>query len=278
MGLKFSERKGFKAPPDVIQKDFMSEELRNSLWNVLDLIVWRSERFLWNQYGEPGLASFSRALWFQYFKKPIDSRPDHPHRILGEIRDYFFSCEWYEVYDFLEWVLAWASESSDAQKYQRLSVLLNAVLEQEFAGYRFVEDILTDIIDEKEIGALKEALDDPQFPGVRSHLQTAFHLLSDRENPDYRNSIKESISAVESLAKAITGKDKASLPDALVVLEKGGKLHSALKQAFVKFYAYTSDQGGIRHAMLEEPELNAADAKFFLLSCTSFINYLKSRL
>jgi hypothetical protein len=29
--------------------------------------------------------------------------------------------------------------------------------------------------------------------------------------------------------------------------------------------------------MLEESNLDAADAKFFLVSCASFINYLKSR-
>lgn len=46
----------------------------------------------------------------------------------------------------------------------------------------------------------------------------------------------------------------------------------------MKLYAYTSDEGGIRHAMLDEPNLTAADARYFLLSCTSFVNYLKSQL
>jgi len=55
-------------------------------------------------------------------------------------------------------------------------------------------------------------------------------------------------------------------------------LHSALKEGFLKLYSYTNDENGIRHAMLEVPELNQADAKYFLLSCTSFVNYLKSAL
>ncbi len=38
------------------------------------------------------------------------------------------------------------------------------------------------------------------------------------------------------------------------------------------------DADGIRHAMLEEPELTAADARYFLLSCTSFVNYLKAQI
>lgn len=80
------------------------------------------------------------------------------------------------------------------------------------------------------------------------------------------------------MANTVTGKKKASLSDALAELEKSGHLHKALKQAFVKFYAWTSDEGGIRHAMLEKPNLTAADAKYMLLACTSFINYLKSKL
>ena len=46
----------------------------------------------------------------------------------------------------------------------------------------------------------------------------------------------------------------------------------------MKLYGYTSDEGGIRHAMLDEPNLTSADARYFLLSCTSFVNYLKAQL
>ena len=76
----------------------------------------------------------------------------------------------------------------------------------------------------------------------------------------------------------LTNNPKASLGDALTILEKNGKLHKALKEGFSKIYGYTSDEGGIRHAMLEEPNVDVNDAKFFLLSCTSFVNYLKSRI
>lgn len=278
MMRSFSERKGLKEPLTVIQKHGMSEELRNSLWNVLDLLMWRGERFLWVQLGEAEIWDFSKILWFQYFKQPIDSRPDRPGKVLAVIREYFFSCEWNEVYDFLEWLQSWAAKGSNLHKYRHLPTALNGVLERELAGYRFVNGVCTEITDEQEIRVLEEELSDDRFSGVQVHLRTALRLLSDRESPDYRNSIKESISAVESLAKVVTDNRKASLSDALAELEKSGHLHKALKQAFVKFYAWTSDEGGIRHAMLDEPNLTAADAKYVLLACTSFINYLKSKL
>ncbi len=121
-------------------------------------------------------------------------------------------------------------------------------------------------------------LRDSKFAAVAAHLQRALELYSNREIPDYRNSIKESISAVECIARIVAENPKATLGDALKAIEKKGSLHPALKDGFLKLYGYTSDEGGIRHAMLDDPNINAADARYFLLSCTSFVNYLKAQL
>jgi len=74
-----------------------------------------------------------------------------------------------------------------------------------------------------------------------------------------------------------TGSNKADLDKCLKRIEKEGKieLHGALKQAFSRLYAYTSDEKGIRHALLDEPALDFEDARFMLVSCSAFINYLK---
>jgi hypothetical protein len=98
--------------------------------------------------------------------------------------------------------------------------------------------------------------------------------MSDRQTPDYRNSIKESISAVESACIIISGDKNATLGKALKIIEDRYSLHGALKSAFEKLYGYTSDAQGIRHALLDEPNLDFYDAKFMLVTCTTFINYL----
>lgn len=156
--------------------------------------------------------------------------------------------------------------------------LLNRVLERELSGYRIVDGIVTDVTDKQEVEMLEATLQDTNYEGVNSHLRSALRLLSRRDKPDYRNSIKESISAVESMTRIIAGDKKATLGDALKVLERNAVLHPALKQGFSKLYGYTSDEEGVRHAMLEEPNLTAADAKYFLMSCTSFVNYLKAKM
>lgn len=269
--MKFSERKGYSQISEIIKTDGINEELANTIWNILDLLFWKQKDFLNTQYGEPGIEKFSIILWLNYFKQPIDSRPEISWGILDFIREYYFSCEWYEVYDFLEFVLNYF-DNKEANR------TVNAILERELSGYRFVGGIITDITSEQEITMLEDTFANRDFPSVNAHLHRALELLSDRDNPDYRNSIKESISAVESIARIITGNLKASLGEALKVIARSGNLHPALIKSFTKLYGYTSDENGIRHAMLDEPNIAASDAKFFLLSCTSFINYLKTKM
>jgi AbiJ N-terminal domain 4 len=275
----FSERKGLKSATETLQSNSMSADLRVSLWNALDISLWSTSGFLYGSSGYAGqIEDFSRLLWFQYFKKPMDERPGdgHPSRgpkILKVIRDEFFSCAWNEVYDFLEFVVR-VRERKDPE----LVKFLNGILAREMAGYRLIDGHAVDITSEQEKAMLEEALSDTKFSGAASHLSRALEMLADRKNPDYRNSIKESISAVEAMARVVAGSPKATLGDALKALEKTGKLHTALKEGFSKLYGYASDEDGIRHAMLDEPTISQADAKYFLLSCTSFVNYLKASL
>lgn len=225
------------------------------------------------RYGRAQIFEFSHALWFHFFKRPADERPDTAYAILGEIRTFFFDCEWYEVYDFIEWVVSHFGHEGEG--YQKL---FNVLLERELAGYRFIDGKVVSITDQQEIRMLEEALGDNRFSGATAHLKRALELLADRKTPDYRNSIKESISAVESVARSIANTPKATLGEALKILERNNKIHSALKEGLLKLYGYTSDEQGIRHAMLDEPDVTQADAQFMLMSCTSFVNYLKAML
>src|SRR5206468_3589043 len=93
----------------------------------------------------------------------------------------------------------------------------NQILEKEFSAYRFVGDKITPITSKEEISEINNAINSP-LQSVNEHLNRALALLSDRENPDSRNSIKESISAVEAICQKITGKESATLGDALNVI------------------------------------------------------------
>ncbi len=162
---------------------------------------------------------------------------------------------------------------------KRFIEICNQTLESELSAYRFAGDKLIRITNEQELETLQKALELPDsLKPVKDHLKAAIDLFSDRENPDYRNSIKESISAVEAACVILTGDTKATLGQALKKLEdKGIKLHKALQSSFSSLYGYTSDADGIRHALLEESSLDFDDAKFMLVSCSAFVNYLAAK-
>jgi len=156
----------------------------------------------------------------------------------------------------------------------------NTILEQELSAYRFVGGKIVRITSKEEILEIEKALDIPEpLKRVRIHLERALGLLADKKSPDYRNSIKESISAVEAICKLISGDEKATLDQALNKLETDFNLclHPALKKAFRSLYGYTSDEKGIRHSLLDEPNINFEDAKFMLVVCSTFINYFKEK-
>lgn len=151
---------------------------------------------------------------------------------------------------------------------------MNQLFQQEFVGYRFIGGEITPISDDVEVGTICESLD-IQFDGCKAHIKKAVHLLSDRNTPDYKNSIKESISAVEAICNVIIGRDNATLGDALNYMERKRNLKGQLKAAFEKLYSYTNEKGGIRHSEgLFESNVTFEEAKFMLVSCCAFVNYL----
>ena len=111
---------------------------------------------------------------------------------------------------------------------------------------------------------------------MAEHIKTAIALYSDRKKPDYRNSIKESISAVEAACNFITGEKNSGLPAALRKIEELHGLHPAFKDGLKKIYGYTSDADGIRHALSEVANVTEEDARFMLVICSAFANYLIS--
>ena len=89
--MRFSERKGLKPVSDIMQVDGMSDELRTSIWNVLDIELWSVEGFVW-VHGRPSkhIIGLGKTLYYSYIKKPLDQLPSRPDGILKVLRERFF--------------------------------------------------------------------------------------------------------------------------------------------------------------------------------------------
>ncbi len=185
------------------------------------------------------------------------------------LREYFFKTEWNEVFDLIEFIIAnWPSQVTS-----NLCSGLNMVLTEENSAYRLVNGQFGEITNDTEVEEVNAA-SSAGLDGVSTHITAAVKFLFDRKNPNYRNSIKESISAVESLFKVLTNNKSATLSDGLKEIKSTIDVHPALISGFEKIYAYTSDQGGIRHAIFDSDKTSFSDAKFMLVSCSAFINYV----
>lgn len=274
--MRFSERNGYREVKIVLDKEELSIETINILWTlVLELIIdFRNNDGQYGNHSE--LTTYFRDLYIHFFKLPIDKMPKSYGQVdkfeaKRELRDWFFKSEWDLILDFIEFT---ASYHIDFEKTS------NQFLKREMSAYRFVEGKIIEINSKEEIVEIENAIKNAdKFSSVKTHLKQALDLLSDRKTPDYRNSIKESISSVESLAKIITNNDKTTLGQALKEIENKHQIPGSLKSAFSALYGYTSDESGIRHSLLESSvSVDIEEARFMLITCSAFVNYLLNKI
>jgi hypothetical protein len=278
----FSKRMGIQPVRATLLADRMDEDLRTDLWNVVALTYW----LFFEKYRlgdeENWLVT---GLWTRVLRRRVDDLPLRWQDQRKRFREWFDSCSWNEVYEFIEFLpnnyRGVSDEPNHSDQQDPINSLFveqcNAVLERNASAYRFVGTRLAPITTDEEIDQVEQAsiLTGALTP-VGTHIATALARLADREYPDYRNSIKESISAVETISRLISGHRKATLGDALKKLDAQQKvqIHPALRNAFSGLYGFASDASGIRHALMDESDLDIEDATFMLVACSAFVNYL----
>ncbi len=285
----FSDRNGIKPENTMIQYKEFDKRTRVQLQNMLSQLYREVYGELY--YGKPYIQDFFRYVLGTIYSESVDVRIKYDDDdIWNMINTTIMEDEYDDVLTLIEAIIQhWDNYIQDSVNngsysyfdvpFKGISIfkIVNIFFEREYIGYRFVDGIITPICDEYEIESINQALD-IKFQPVYEHISKANRLIADRNNPDYENSIKESISAVEAICKIITdasGYD-ATLGNMLKMLVKNGvEIHPDLNAAFNCLYKYSSDANGIRHAgKLGGAASTFEEAKFMLVSCSAFINYL----
>lgn len=281
--MNFSQRNGLSEIRQSLQIDSIDKKLKTKIWNLIyeyffvTLDSWYSD--IYSQSPSKCMMVCS-VIWTDFFDKVVDEMPNYSEQYHSNFKEFFKQnynrMLWHEIYDLLEFM------SVLDQKYfsELFAPNCNEILKREQSGYRIIENKVLQTTSEIEISSIEDAIrGSAHLSPVSVHLNSSLALLTNRANPDFRNSVKESISAVEAICAEITKNEKASLGAALSEIEKKFKLHEALKKSFSALYGYTSDSGGIRHKLIEDDiEVSYEDAMFMLVSCTAFINYLRSKM
>ncbi|MCH4890419.1 hypothetical protein EZV73_22745 [Acidaminobacter sp. JC074] len=291
---KFSERQGL-VQAQFIQYDEMNQHLRIRILNYINKQL--------NYFYDVEFENYKTVcdkIVADYFIAEVNDDYDQAKNY---IRLECYNGDWYQVYDLLEYVfnlfndhfMSMLVEIPDVmppqmvysyqdlvdndndhylEKIKELKDEIEYLLEIENSAYRMISSQLVPISNQDEISTIVDA-SHTKYKSVNMHLEKAISFYSDRVNPDYKNSIKESISAVEAICKIITNKDNKTLAPALDIMEQQGiKIHKGLKEGFKNIYGFTSDKDGIRHAKINFTECPEEDARFMLVSCSAFINYL----
>ena len=270
----YSKRIGKVPSKKAIQIDSMDTDLRTKLWNVIHILFiqpgfdGRGEIYL-------DLSNFFKMLRIHFYNEPIDEG-EYPTLEADKLKQFIFKSVWYRVYDLIQIIpYCFSPTMPEFPANVQFRRVCNDILESESAPCRFVGHDLLNVVEKQEIEEIEEAISEKgKFTPASNHLKKSITLLADKKNPDYSNSIKESISAVEATCQIIANNPKATLGDALRIVSKDKELHPALKESFEKIYGYTSDADGIRHAFTGVSKLAYEDAKFMLVSCSAFVNYL----
>ena len=276
--LTFSQREGLSPLPEAMQLKHVTTDFRNIVWLAVDKAIERESDGFVVYFRDASTRAIILSYCIRILHWPHDQIVHSPSNHRELLRKTILEGTFDEVLTLVEFIL----------RAKRCSQGLRQVLEDAFQHGRLaytiqmIDDLPTivpRVSEESGIATQQaiETIEEKAPPGARTHLRTAASAIDEER---YADAVRESIHAVESVARTIDPNAGNSLGSALNSLEKAGLLkHPALKEGFSKLYGYTSDENGIRHALLEESaaDVDIDDAVFMFGACACFAAYLTNK-
>lgn len=273
--LTFSQRAGLEPLPDALKLEELSDQARALLWKFIYEDLQRVERRSSGYSGPSQLGEPWRSILYDWHvrreHRPADEFYVTHHDNIEHVKSIINTKPFNVVFDFLEFVMRHRSCLRNIKPFVRYC------FEQSLVAYTVVDDgpTIMPAATPEEGAAIQTALHvaaDAGLDGARAHLMKSGEELNEG---NFADSVRESIHAVESVAKKLSKKADTALSPALGALSKKVPIHADLMTGFKKIYGYTSDEKGVRHALLEgKANVDREDAVFMLGACASFVTYL----
>ena len=274
--FSFSQAQGYEEIPGPLKLGELPKEERTRIWNLfythLSNSMSPSDLLGNGPWIGRGWKDILRAAHIDFHGGRLDEWKSDFRPVCKELREYIETQPFNKVFDLIQFVLRRSECTSDFRRQMqgtfdecRLAYTIDIARPPTILPTVTPEEGRT-VID--ALRTLRQA----GLNGSAAHLRKA----SERINAgDWAGSVRESIHSVESVARQLDP-GAATLGPALSSVEKRGALHPALKEAFSKLYGYTSDEQGVRHALLDRPDANVGidEAVFMLGACASFASYL----
>ncbi len=269
--LTFSQAQGYEGLPGPLALEELSSDARHRLWDLLYIYLRRS-----SGGGHLGVnwRAIAAELHREFLEIPLEEFRGTIDEFLGIYRYQILEdLEFNKVFDVLQIIMRHPKCPSE------FTVEVKALFE--YCQLAYCVDTngpptIFPMATWQEGEAITDAmhtLSETGLDGARTHLRKATELIN---QGDWPGSIRESIHSVESVARTLAPESASTLAPALKSLEERKHIHPALKDAFSKLYGYTSDEEGIRHALLDHSASPSGrdEAVFMLGVCASFASYL----
>jgi hypothetical protein len=271
--LPFSQRENPKLIPPQLKLGEVSHQLRNRVdYEFAELMRESTNDIYFGRFYSNDIKKFFRDFQVMFLSESVHEISDYG-KVYTKFRVGLSSGAYPRFFDLIEFMCRHETLGG------RLRPAVMRVFAEERVAYRIAEDgLVVAVGTEAEADNFFRAIESADLHNAaapKSHLLNSGSALA---KGDWSGSIRESIHAVESVARGLTGKP-SKLSDALDALEKRGEIHKSLKEACLKLYGYASNAEGIRHAMVFEgvPKVDEHDALFMLGACASFVSYLLAR-
>ena len=269
--VSFSEAHGLKPSPRQLELGEISDEARIDFWNAF-YVLDRKNRTRFDEIDDAWNQILTRTH-ARYFREPLDEFSHRFHDIEVRYKSHFLYQPYDEIFDLLTFLLRLANIPVTFKadvKFAFESNLLAYVLDATDPATIYAA---TTPEEGKAIVDAIQELNDHGLNGARNHLVQSATFLN---QGNWAKSVHESISAVESIGVQIAPEGN-TLGAALKNLSKHGiSVHAALNEGFGNLYGYTSNEQGVRHALLDQGQSNVGqdEAVFMLGACASFASYL----
>lgn len=285
----FSERYGYIARK--LQYEYLNEFSKAHLWDEINYYFLQKAQ---NMHDESDheykidkecfvhASSFYYNLHRNFWGKSNDDFLHEPSRATSGIKNVVMNTMWHNVFDVIEALIRISDELIPNKKRHKaflkeFHAAINNVFQEQRCAYRLIDGVILPNVNNIEVVTITNALvDTDSIMTVNAHLEQAIKHYSDRQNPDYRNAIKESISALESLLKIIAGTRSATFDGALksIVRNNTVVINEQLQESMKSLYAWTNSEGGVRHGLKGDSKIDNDDAKLAITSCCSYVSYL----
>lgn len=190
-------------------------------------------------------------------------------------------CQWPEFYDFVELVGKLLQQRDDSGPFDETAFFkayqtkVNALFQEDGIGWELTDKSelhrQTPTSLAKRLKATESQLTD-KYANARVHYQKAISYL--HQHPiDEANSIKEVISALESVCKVHFPK-ASTLGDAIKLMRRDSVYSSHLLDALERLYTYSNATPLVRHGHAKPGRPSLPEAELSLFIGVAFIRYL----